>query len=469
VPTIQYPLDQAVAPLNLPAIETQWTAGSNDLFHVSYKSTYAQIDAYTTDVQATLDEGTWTAIAGTAAGDSLAITVEGLQQAAPAMKFASAAVALNLSHDTIDTTALYYWASSKGSIMSQVFGSTDQPTVVQDNCTACHSLSRSGTRLGYSRCTTDGGCQWAGFLRYDPIQGWTEVVDASNDTIHGSYTTFNPPGVPFPDDTQAVALVTMSTGQISMYNPDTGIQMTNTNIDGMSVLAPSGSGSGHSALMPDWSIDGSTILYSSTPHTGQWVDLDNGSIATMSYSYDAGSNYHTFGAPKMIVQEPRTLPSGSYTNLFFPSFSPDMQLIVFNAARSTWRNTNAGQGATPGQRLMLASADGSSWVDLTAMNGSGDLDTTWPHWAPGSTSDYDWIAFSTERPYGHEITQANTAAGCIQNGVLECKQIWIGAISKAKLAAGMTMDPSSPPVWLPGQDTQADNLSPYWTAPPGLQ
>jgi hypothetical protein len=103
------------------------------------------------------------------------------------------------------------------------------------------------------------------------------------------------------------------------------------------------------------------------------------------------------------------------------------------------------------------------------MNGSGDLDTTWPHWAPGSTSDYDWIAFSTERPYGHEITQANTAAGCIQNGVLECKQIWIGAISKAKLAAGMTMDPSSPPVWLPGQDTQADNLSPYWTAPPGLQ
>jgi hypothetical protein len=30
------------------------------------------------------------------------------------------------------------------------------------------------------------------------------------------------------------------------------------------------------------------------------------------------------------------------------------------------------------------------------------------------------------------------------------------------------IDPSSPPVWVPGQDTQADNISPYWTVPAGL-
>jgi len=26
-------------------------------------------------------------------------------------------------------------------------------------------------------------------------------------------------------------------------------------------------------------------------------------------------------------------------------------------------------------------------------------------------------------------------------------------------------DPSAPPVWMPGQDLGADNISPYWTLP----
>jgi hypothetical protein len=76
--------------------------------------------------------------------------------------------------------------------------------------------------------------------------------------------------------------------------------------------------------------------------------------------------------------------------------------------------------------------------------------------------------FSSELDYGHEVTAATSAGtSCIQNGVKQCKQIWIGAISKAALMAGQ-IDPSSPPVWLPGQDTRNDNISPYWTVPAGL-
>ena len=40
----------------------------------------------------------------------------------------------------------------------------------------------------------------------------------------------------------------------------------------------------------------------------------------------------------MLVQQPITVNDQAYTNLFFPSFSPDGQEIVFNAARSAWRN-----------------------------------------------------------------------------------------------------------------------------------
>ena len=109
---------------------------------------------------------------------------------------------------------------------------------------------------------------------------------------------------------------------------------------------------------------------------------------------------------------------------------------------------------------------GSWTVDLTNLNGQGDLDTTWPHWAPTDASDYYWVVYSTERPYGHKLTKSNTASVCVANGVLECKQIWIAAIDKSKLTAKTPPDdPSAAPVWMPGQDLGADNISPYWTKP----
>jgi hypothetical protein len=183
----------------------------------------------------------------------------------------------------------------------------------------------------------------------------------------------------------------------------------------------------------------------------------------MSYSYSGGQ--HVFGAPQFPFPNPIQLPAGTYTNFFFPSYSPDNALIVMNAARGSWRSNPARDA---GQRLMLAEASGAWIVDMTAMNGGFvDLDTTWPHWAPTVGADYYWIVFSTERDYGHRLTAANTDASCVANGVSQCKQIWFGAIAKNKLSG--QVDPSSPPMWLPGQDMKADNISPYWSVPAGLQ
>jgi len=461
-PAIEYPIDHAISPRNIPAIEVQWTAAGNDLFHVSLTSTYAAIDVYTTDLQAALDAVDWNAVTATTAGGSLVISVEGLAQAAPDTRYGGAPISIVLSHDTINMTAIYYWASSQGNIMSQVFGSADPPSVVKNDCTSCHSLSREGTRLGYSRCVSNDCNQlYAGFLRYDPMtQSWGEAVDANAEAIHGSYTTFAPVGNPFPTDDQSLAIVTMANGTLSLYDPDTGAAVA-SNLDAVSTHGP---GAPRSALMADWSADGNTVVFTSTPHANQWIDLSDGAIATMSYTYDSGTQTHTFGEPQFIVQAPITLPLGDYTSFFFPSFSTDGKLIVFDAARAAWRNFT--DAKTAGQRLMLAAADGSWITDLTALDGGNvDADITWAHWAPGDTSDYYWIVFSSERDYGHEVTATNTAASCVRNGVKQCKQIWIGAIDKSKVAAGGTVDPSAPPMWLPGQDTQTDNISPYWTVP----
>jgi dipeptidyl aminopeptidase/acylaminoacyl peptidase len=218
-----------------------------------------------------------------------------------------------------------------------------------------------------------------------------------------------------------------------------------------------------SATMPDWSPDGTKVAFASTPNADQWIDISNSAIAVSSYTYSGGQ--HVFGDPQFLVTDPITLPSGTYNNFFFPSFSPDGALIVFNAARKAWREFT--DARTAGQRLMLADPGGAWVVDMPAMNGPEDREITWAHWAPTVGSDYYWIVFSSQRDYGHRVTEANSASSCKQNGVRQCKQLWIGAVARNKLDGAL--DPSAPPMWLPGQDTQADNISPYWSVPAGLQ
>lgn len=459
-PRIEYPLDRAVSPVNMPSLELQWAPAGNDLFHATLTTPYALIDVYTTQLEAAIDADDWPAIAYTAAGGDLAIAVEALSLAAPATKYAGMPIAIAMSRDSIDRTAIYYWASSQGSIMNQTFGSTEPATQVRGDCTSCHSLSRAGTRLGYSRCVAGNcGSLFAGFMKYDVASGtWIDTVDANNQQIRGSYTTFAPVGNPFPTDEQSLAIVSMSGGTLALYDPDTGTQIASNLTD----VASRGPAAPRAALMADWSADGNSVVFASTPHPGQWIDVSDSAIAKMSYAYAGGA--HTFGDPEFIVQSPITLSNGVYNSFFFPSFSTDGALIVFNAARSAWRNFT--DARAPGQRLMLAESNpgGAVW-DLPALNGGDvDVDITWPHWAPNDSADYYWVVFASERDYGHKVTQANTNPTCIGNGVRQCKQIWIGAISKERIAQGAGVDPSAPPMWLPGQNDQTNNISPFWTA-----
>jgi hypothetical protein len=459
-PFLEYPLDGAVAPLNLPSVDAQWQTNKNDLFKLDVASDYLAISYYTTAADGQLPDPVWSVIEASAPGKKLSFTVTGLVQATPKSKYVSAPVALRLASDSIDKTAIYWWASSQGSIITQSFGQTTAPTQVKSDCTSCHSLSRAGTRLGYSRCV-GGDCNqlFAGYMKYDVnAKQWVDTVDANAKTIHGSYTTFSPVGNPFPDDSKSVSLVARAEGFLDLVDPDSGASVPSN----VATVSSHGPGAPRAPTMSDWSPDGKTIAFASTPHPGQWIDVSDSAIATMSYAYANGT--HTFGEPSLIVSQPVSLASGSYDNFFFPSFSPDGKLIAFNGARAGWRNFTDAKAA--GQRLFLTNAKGDWVIDLPALNGPGDEDITWPHWAPSDSSQYQWIVFTSERDYGHLLNASNSAAACVANGVKQCKQIWLAAIDKKKLENGQpALDPSAPPVWLPGQNLGADNISPYWTLP----
>jgi hypothetical protein len=110
-PAIEYPLQGAVAPLNIPSVDAQWTTAGNDLFHLSFSSKYVAVDYFTKSADGQLTETDWKNVAKSAAGQTVSVVVEGMIVASPGQKYASAATQLHLSTDTIDITELYYWAS----------------------------------------------------------------------------------------------------------------------------------------------------------------------------------------------------------------------------------------------------------------------------------------------------------------------------------------------------------------------
>ncbi len=440
-PGVQYPIDQAVAPLNIPPIEVQWSAGSNDLFHVSLTSTYQTIERLR-ERPAGDDAGRGLDLRGGHGGGRYA------RDRRRGARAGGAGDEVREREHGVDHVARH--DRHVGDLLVGVVAGQHHDAGVRRDRRAVGRRGqlqrlplavRAGTRIGYSRCV-GGNCgpEYIGFLKYDAgSNAWNEVVDADNKAVAGSYTTFAPPGNPFPDDSPSVAIVSLYGGALGLYDPDSGSAVaSNLNTVSRESVDGLGTAANRAAMMPDWSPDGTKVVFASTANSGAFVNLDAGTIAVMDYQYTAGQ--HTFGTPTTLVKPPLTVNGGSYENLFFPSFSPDGKLVVFNAARAGWRDLNAecgpharataharGRGRRRRDRSVGAQRRrGQSRHDLAAL-GAGQHDRLL----------LDRVLERAQlRP---RITQANTAQACVENGMLQCKQIWISAISKAQIAAGLTI------------------------------
>jgi len=100
---------------------------------------------------------------------------------------------------------------------------------------------------------------------------------------------------------------------------------------------------------------------------------------------------------------------------------------------------------------------------VNGSNGGGTtMSSTWPNWAPTIGKKYAWLAYASERPYGHLLTPQNKSCGSMVQGQGSCKQLWVMAIDVSKMQSG-TADPSFAPFWIPGQSIHAQYVSPQWT------
>jgi hypothetical protein len=474
-PALEYPLDTVVLPGNLPPIDFQWTqAADNNLYRVHLNVPNA-LDAYlyTTATDVLADKATWTAVAASAPDLPVTCTVDAVGPSN--LVRTSAARTLTLSADTIDDSAIYVWQSSTGTfhVLDMAHGTdlllptTSASLQPGQPCSGCHRISRDGKRFAFTY--NPPGFEF-GTLAFDPMSNsFVEKVTPAT-TYAGTYATFNPL-----ESTQIPALIvtrpdlvaqnTAGTVRLEVRDPDTNAVIPSNVAQMLSQLGmPS---PGQATSMPDWSPDGTFVEFAAYDSTTNLVrdlgdDIVLASIVEAPVSFQAGT--FTFGTPKVLVAaNPMDNPDTGLNN-FLPAISPDGTAVAFTRAAGWWSiKTQQSLLNLSGQIAMVRRSDGQILQLVNGSNGAGTtLNSTWPQWAPTLGQRYAWLAYGSERPYGHELTVANHNCGAMVQGQQSCKQLWVMALDLTKLHAG-TADPSFAPFWIPGQSINAQYVSPQWT------
>jgi len=464
-----YPYSGVVIPPNLTVMQFHFvpSAGQN-IFALVFQNNITQSIIYFTCDEWFLNGGCaftppaqfWSTLANTNRGTGpMSVVVEGSSGPNSSVGV-SAPIFIQFAPDDI-LGALYYWTTSNNSaIMRYDFGEGPFQTQAQtflapssatDNqCVGCHALSRDGSKLvAELDGQNDGRLVLFDVLTVQP-QG---PVTPSHTSIFESWS---------PDGSQFVGV----------YG-DTGSNDFNLMLfDGTNPSAAPqdilGTGSStRPADHPDWSADGSRIVFTSAgpdgnPRTNQrfW----GGAIHMVSLT-DGG-----WGVPVELVPP----MDGGAGNRYYPSFSPDSSMVVFCQSICPGGNSTDAEcdaDSDPSATLYAVSpVPGAPPVALTNANASpnpndtpGRLTNSFPKWSPFTGAGLDggsklmWMTFSSTRNYGLLVPPPPSAAG----EAIASSFLWMVAVDPSKLSQGL--DPSYPPFVLPVQQFTTSNHIGQWT------
>ena len=541
---IVYPPDTALLPPNLGMLSVQWVpfAASFVRFEVDFTQSakapftdwriVTACAAQTTDVQdagsggceLTVDPTSWAALAAAnRGGEPVAVTVRGTTDGSCAST-SEDTIHISLAQEDVLGT-YFHWKSEpallgqSGQVWAQTFGDVTDPEtnvtspLFEPLCSGCHSLSRDGSRmLVYPIDDTDpdyGGLSgnlvdmtpWPAAapvpLAAGQPPGWTAISSTA-----ASYLTSN--GLPCQAaDTKACPQAESATLPAPL--PVSGISLWNGQNGAFSDSIQLGV-AGARPTMPDWSVDGASVVYVVPATVGSW---DNGARNDDDHIF-GGSLYSvpyqgsgSFGAPALLV-------ATQGENNYYPSYSPDApaSFILFDrapldmsvAALTGCLGTPPAaicpndSFANPAARLMLmANAPGAVPVDLESANGSpitvrAQLSNSFPRFAPFVQTYHGkrlfWITFSSTRDYAlrvlnhkdgmHPCYPADSYEwpGSVHRNLVDplCQhpQLWMAPILEDAGGASAS-DPSGVAFWIPYQDPTVHNHMATWTWAPRPQ
>ncbi len=420
-PSFVYPDDQTIVPPNLPSFEVHFYPGTgNDLFELSFTGPSAVVRLFSPCTAVgggcaiALDELTFTEVA-IAARPTGAVTV-GLRGTATGAGVGAAATRTLRVTSTDVLGGVYYWTAASGEIMRFEFGrsgATRERFIGGGGpfaCVGCHALSRDGRRIAVGR--------------FIPGPATTEIDDVATRTALGG--TF---GANFETFSADSSLLLASDGAHLVLR------------DGATGAPAPGLAAGLIGSMPDWSADGTSVVYSApamVPFFGGSPGHDPpADLRVLAWSAGA------FGAPA-------TLLGSAGENNYYPAYSPDGAFVLFN------RSAGNSYGALDAHLWVVAGGGGVP-VELANANGPGDQSNSWPKWAPFRETYLGeplmWITFSSKRDYGLRLQQSGTPAD------MRTVQLWMVAFRPGRLPA----DPSAPAFWLPFQDLAVGNHIAQWT------
>ncbi len=429
-PTILYPPDGVLLPLNLSDVMFQWNAGpGNDLWKVEFDGTHADATAYVTTNWYVPDGSVWDVLRFGNASETVEVTISGTSSADTSVQGTSQSVTIGFAEDTVNG-GLYYWAASSidpgapYGIMRYDFGNPGQSaesaySTIQTagRCVACHALHPTGTHMALNY---DGGNGQADII---DIAAQTSSVPSGNEYF-ANFHTYSPDG-------QYV---------LSVFH---GVFTLRDGVTGAVVETLSDS----YVTYPDWSADGTKVAFTrcTRPLEGfnDWT-FHGGQIEIMTYGGPGN-----WGAPQVLV------PAEANTNLYYPAISPDGEWVLFN------RSSDLGGYPSPGDsysdddaELWVVAIDGGTPIRLDAVDLVGNLRTSWAKWCPEQHvldgKALLWLTVSSMRDYGHQL-----------QGVFR-PQIWMAGFDPER--AGDGLDPTWPAFYLPFQDITTNNHIPQWTS-----
>jgi hypothetical protein len=556
-----YPNDTVLLPPNMNLISVQWTpfGGPFTRFEVDFTSSpntdwriITACSNQTTDMQAggtpsggcelTVDPVSWGRLVQANRGTGpVAITVRGTTNGTCASTSSNAVNVSWAEEDLLGT--YYYWKStvtggSMGGVGGQIWmkefgnlGMQEQDVTsavatasgtLMATCNGCHALARDGTRMVVYSDDADSDDEYSdiggSLLDMTPLNmnGTPAELGVG---VSGSRTGGQPPGFSTLHPNATSYLSSNGLGWLTDAGaPPPGISGGTSTSAGYTTAIPANAfslwdGMGNLVgpvpaataptrpTMPDWSIDGKTVIYVEPKEVANWTgtflgtntDDDHifgGSLYTMPYNGNGN-----FGTPALFLM------SGGENN-YYPSFSPDADpqnmkppsYVLFNRVLDKGGGSACANGfclndsfSNPAARLWLTkNMAGATPIDLEKANGSPaaspqELSNSYPRWAP-FVQTYKgnpilWFTFSSTRDYGvrvlnhkngmYQCYPADTpeTPGALHNqgfaAACQQPQLWMAPIFFTE--AQGNKDPSGVAFWIPYQDIGQHNHTAQWT------